>query len=157
MKLKAVLPQGRGELLASAVESDTFDTRVIKEVLIRHLHMRSGVGPAEFYIQDCDYANGRRGMFCEARLTGVSVNSKRAPDDFYNARAALERVYAQTLHPLLSRGEKLQLMISIMTDKPPKDGASSLVERSGRDPTVTIVGGMPLSPDLLREDEGLEA
>ena len=143
MKLKADLERDCDPAIVEALESDEFDKRVVTEVLIRHLHMSPDVGPAEFYIQLCDFAGRRRGLFCEARLTGVSVNNRRAVDDFFNARKALERVYAETIHPLMKPGERRQLMISLMLDQPPGRETTSLIERSGK-PAIWIEGGKPL-------------
>ena len=148
MKLKAVLKRGCPPELAQALESDEFDERVVMEVLVKYLHMSPNIGPAEFYIQECDYAGGRRGDLCEVRLTGVSVNRKRSVDNFYQARRALERVYAETIHPFLKPGQRLQLMVSEMLDRPPDKEETSLIERTGKQPAVWITGGAPL-PEII--------
>ncbi len=145
MKLKAVLKKGCLPEMQGAVESSGFYVQVVKRVLVPHLHMKEDVGPAECYIQECDLAVGRQHNLCEVRLSGVSVNKNRATNDFYRARAALERLYHETLAPHLKPGESLQLMVSLMLDQPPHGEMTSLIERRGG-AAIWITGGETLPP-----------
>lgn len=100
---------------------------VLERVLKRHLRVGE-FGPAEFYIQQCDLAVCSEPM-CEVRLTGVSVTTKRATDDFRAALAELEKVYKEVIEILLDPNEKLQLFVSLMLDQAPFGETSSLLER----------------------------
>jgi len=93
-------------------------------------------GPAEFYIQHCDFAIGDEPM-CEVRLTGVSVNRRRATDDFHLALKELEQVYAEVIRQYLPTGKKCQLFVSLMLDRAPLGESSSLLER---DPIYIVSG-----------------
>src|SRR3989344_3433236 len=127
MMVKADLHQERPDGMQAAVESAAFRERVYKEVLSTHLRVPAGWGPAEFYIQQCDLAVGA-GPMCEVRLSGVSVTSRRALDDFKDARKALQDIYQQTVKPFLRPGERMQMMVTIMLDRVPLDHNSTLVE-----------------------------
>jgi len=145
MKLKAVLREGCLPAIKAAVESEPFELLVVNRVLVPHLHMSQDVGPAEFYIQESDVAVGRRRNLCEVRLSGVSVSKRRATDDFYKARHALERLYQETIFPFLAKDEQLQLMVCLMLDQAPYLEKTSLIERSGK-PAIWITGGGTLPP-----------
>ena len=150
MKLKAVLLKGCLPEMQVALESEGFYAEVVKRVLLPHLHMKEGVGPAECYIQKCDIAVGRKESLCEVRLSGVSVNNDRSTNDFYRARRTLERLYHETLLQFLKKDERLQLMVSLMLDQPPFGEKSSLIERRGG-AAIWITGGKSLPP-LVHED-----
>jgi hypothetical protein len=123
MKLKAVVHRGTKdgfipdcpEELVKALND--LHTCVSERVLLKHLHA-VGFGPAEFYVQECDFAavGVSKFGFCEVRLTGVSVNDNRAPNDFVRARNELEAIYAELIKRYLPRGQKMQLFVSIMLD-----------------------------------------
>ena len=152
MKLKAVLNVSADAGMVNAVHFSAFRKRIVGEVLVPHLHMKEDIGPAEFYIQESDRVVGDERQLCEVRLTGVSANKNRATNDFYRARHALERIYAQTLHPLLRPGEKLQLMVSLMVDQPPLGENSTLIERKGGNPAIWIVQGQALPFSTIDEE-----
>lgn len=108
---------------------------VLERVLRKHLRVGK-FGPAEFYVQHCDLAIGNEPM-CEVRLTGVSVNTRRATYDFHSALEELERVYTEVIRKHLSPGEKCQLFVSLMLDRAPLGESSSLLER---DPIYVMFG-----------------
>lgn len=135
MKLKAEIHKERPAEMQAALESREFRTRILVEVLEPHLHVEKGFGPAEFYIQECDFSVGSDPM-CEVRLSGVSATKRRSTQDFENARDALERIYAETIKPFLKPGDRLQLMATIMLDRVPFDATSTLVEG----PAIWVVG-----------------
>lgn len=125
MKLKAVLEEDCSAALVALLESASFRAVILEEVLRRHLRV-GNFGPAEFYIQKCDFACGSDPM-CEVRLTGVSVNKKRATQDFENALMALENIYRDVLRKHVTK--KCQLFVSLMTDRAPMHYSSTLLER----------------------------
>lgn len=115
MKLKAVVPSNFPEELRERMNA--IRPVVLERVIGRHLH-RPEFGPAEFYVQICDEVDGMtHDPMCEVRLSGVSVTPDRAPVDFFNARAELEEIYLELLKLHLP-GVKVQLMVSIMLDRP---------------------------------------
>lgn len=128
MKLKAVVQDGCPQGLVDDLESAAFRDSVLSRVLKGHLRV-GDFGPAEFYIQKCDFACGG-GAMCEVRLTGVSVNKRRSTEDFENALEELERVYADVIkkHAEVVR-TRTQLFVSLMTDKAPLGMDSTLLER----------------------------
>ena len=133
MKLKAVVYSNCSVRLLEALQSREFRTRVLKDVLVPHLHVPDDFGPAEFYVQHCDLTHS--GPMCEARLTGVSVTENRSTTDFENARTALEDVYKDCIEKfLLPHGEECQLLVSIMLDQIPFNRKSSLIEA----PAITV-------------------
>lgn len=136
MKLKADLHEECPDAMRAAVESPAFRERIYREVLATHLRVPSGWGPAEFYIQQCDFAVGA-GPMCEVRLSGVSVNRRRSTQDFFDARLALQVIYAFTITPFLKPGERLQLMTTLMLDRVPLGHDSNMIE----DEAVWITGG----------------
>lgn len=138
MKIKAVVPDNLPESLKAALNGirPILMTRVIGP----HLH-RESFGPAEFYVQLCDEVDGRtHAPMCEVRLTGVSLTDDRCKTDFYKARAEIEKIYAETLAEHLPLNVELQLMVSIMLDKPLSSGGSTLVE--GEQSTTIVRGTM---------------
>ena len=113
MKLKAVIPDNFPKELKD--ELNALRRTVLSRVIGPHLH-RPSFGPAEFYVQFCDEVDGAtHGPMCEVRLSGVSVTADRAPEDFFNARIELEKIYKELLLKYLS-GIKVQLMVCIMLD-----------------------------------------
>jgi len=124
MKLKAVIQRDCPVILRDAIEGmrDEVMSRVIGPCL-----KRPNFGPAEFYIQECDVAVSKEG-FCEVRLSGVSLARDRSEKDFDDARHALEALYAEKIRPYLPRGQRMQLMVSIMLDAPRRSNDSTLVE-----------------------------
>ena len=126
MKLKAVLHKGAPEDMVHAIQRSAFRAEILN--LLRQ-NLRVGeFGPAEFYIQECDFAVGSDPM-CEVRLTGVSVNERRATADFIQMRRALEELYYHALEPhVLEGGRRLQLMVSLMVDQVPFGLKSPLIE-----------------------------
>lgn len=127
MKLKSVVHESCPETLLSALQSTSLRTSVLDRVLRPHLRVGE-FGPAEFYIQHCDIAVGDEPM-CEVRLTGVSVNTRRATDDFRDALRELEQVYREVIEKLLPPGQRCQLFVSMMLDRAPLGESSSLLER----------------------------
>jgi hypothetical protein len=129
MKLKAVLHKGCQPALVKHLQSQKFRSIILDEVLKRHLHVFN-FGPAEFYIQECDFACGSAPM-CEVRLTGVSVTGNRATNDFVRALAALEHCYVTALEPYHTSAShrRCQLLVSMMLDRPPFGMTSPLLER----------------------------
>ena len=127
MKLKSVVHESCPEDLLNALQSAELRKQVLERVLQKHLRVGE-FGPAEFYIQHCDIAVGDEPL-CEVRLTGVSVNKRRATDDFYAALCELEVVYKETIEKFLPRGQKCQLFVSMMLDRAPLGEQSSLLER----------------------------
>ena len=127
MKLKAVVHESCPKELLDALQGITLREEVYKRVLRDHLRVNR-FGPAEFYIQHCDLAVGNEPM-CEVRLTGVSVNTSRATKDFHDALRELELVYKLTIQQYLPAGQKCQLFVSLMLDRPPLGESSSLLER----------------------------
>ena len=127
MKLKSVVHESCPEALRKSLESTTLRELVLERVLRKHLRVGE-FGPAEFYVQHCDLAVGDEPM-CEVRLTGISVNTRRATDDFRNGLRGLEEVYSEILQALLPEGQKCQLFVSMMLDRPPLGESSSLLER----------------------------
>lgn len=133
MKLKSVVHESCPEDLLCALQSTSFRTSVLDRVLRPHLRVGE-FGPAEFYIQYCDIAVGDEPM-CEVRLTGVSVNTRRATDDFRDALRELEQVYREVIEKLLPSGQRCQLFVSMMLDCAPLGESSSLLER---DPVYVV-------------------
>lgn len=140
MKLKAVLQNGAPEKLIEKLQSDEFREEVLNFVLAKHLHVLS-MGPAEFYVQKCDFA-GTRPM-CEARLTGVSATPERTGKDFLEAREALQGLYYRIVSSYAT--SDLQLMVSIMADSAPEGLSSPLIEREG-DAAIWIRGSSSRKP-----------
>lgn len=130
MKLKSVVHETCPKNLLAALQGTSLRTSVLERVLRPHLRVGE-FGPAEFYIQHCDLAVGDEPM-CEVRLTGVSVNTRRATDDFRNALVELERVYREIIEKLLPSGQRCQLFVSVMLDRAPLGESTSLLEK---DPT----------------------
>ena len=128
MKLKAVLHDRCSKSLISALEGLQFREKVFERVLRRHLRFSENCGPAEFYIQNCDFACSEEAM-CEVRLTGVSVNTRRSTEDFRNALQELEAVYKEEITLHCRQGEKYQLFVSMMLDQCPFGESSPLMER----------------------------
>jgi hypothetical protein len=128
MKLKAVVQEGCPQELVDELEGAVFRNSILNRVLKKHLRVGE-FGPAEFYIQKCDFACGG-GAMCEVRLTGVSVNKRRSTEDFENAMEELERIYAEAISEYGEvNGESTQLFVSLMTDKAPLGMGSPLLER----------------------------
>lgn len=127
MKLKADVVNA--DLCPDAVEiarilsSRAFAAEVAWRILAPHLKSPK-LGPAEFYLQECDFAvSGEEEVGVEARLSGVSgptIATRRAADDYPNALAALAGLYRETIERLLSRGLRCQLFVALMTDTPVK-------------------------------------
>ena len=133
MKLKAVLGDGCDPELVKALESASFVDQVKNRVLRGYLCMVD-IGPAEFYVQKCDFACSNGAAMCEVRLTGVSVNTKRSTQNFLDALEALEDLYREVLSKHLPpSGETCQLFVSMMLDRPPFGMDTSLLERK---PTI---------------------
>lgn len=139
MKLKATFTKGVVPLMHQAVEQTHFRRAVLDQVLKRHL--RTGdLGPAEFYIQLSDFTvptENPTELMCEVKLSGVSVNMRRAGQDFVDAREALEILYKDTLQRTLRKGQRMQLMVSLAVDRPPLDMHTTLIEREG-EPAVWL-------------------
>ncbi len=127
MKLKSVVHETCPEELLKVLQSKRLRTEVLERVLQPHLRVGK-FGPAEFYIQHCDLAVGDEPL-CEVRLTGVSVNTRRATDDFRNALRELEQVYREVIEKHLPSGQHCQLFVSMMLDRAPLGEASSLLEQ----------------------------
>lgn len=131
MKLKAVVAKGCPDKVIAALENSEFRNRIAITVLKEHLRLENP-GPAEFYIQECDFAVGG-GPMCEVRLTGVSVTKDRSTNDFHRAVEALEKCYREVLEqhliPSLKEGEGCQLFVSIALDLAPLGETSNLIER----------------------------
>lgn len=124
MKLKAVVPDNCPKILVEAFNA--MRPQLMERVIGPHLH-RPHFGPAEAYVQKCDEADGgTHGLFCEARLTGVSLADDRSIQDFRNARQALEDIYRELIEQYLYEGHEMQLFVSLMVDG--KIGDSSLLE-----------------------------
>ncbi len=113
MKLKAAVAHSTPDKLVRALEN--LRERVAQDVLAGPLGSPN-YGPAEFYVQDCDYGDPSAGLFVEARLTGVSRRDDR---NFEGALAALREVYVSTIKQNLKSGRHLQLMVTIMVDLEP--------------------------------------
>lgn len=124
MKLKAVIGRHMEQELQDEIE--VMRGEVMARVIGPHLH-RPNFGPAEFYIQRCDFAHSEK-AFCEVRLTGVSMTRDRSDKDFDDACEALEALYREKIEETLFHPKQVQLMVSLMLDQPRRDG-SCLVER----------------------------
>lgn len=125
MKLKAdivnddLLP--RANYIANVLWSKEFAAAVAERVLGPHLKSRE-LGPAEFYIQECDLAvSASPAAGIEARLSGISgptVATRRSIDDYPNALRELTTLYRETIGSLLPIGSRCQLFVALMTDTP---------------------------------------
>jgi len=119
MKLKAVLDPGTPKGLVDYLNSREFAAIILNDVLKAHLHIPSSWIGADFYVQNCDFGvGGNPGLFCEARLTGVSKNDDRSVNDFRRTLTAIEQEYKIAIHRSIPRGTKVQLMVCIMLDRP---------------------------------------
>lgn len=127
MKLKAVLHRGCHPEVITKLESPEFRQAILDDVL-SHLGAQ-GFGPAEFYIQACDFAVGESKPMCEVRLTGVSVTKSRSTQNFEDTLAALEQVYTDALRPHFASEEPIQLLVSLMLDRAPFGYTTALLER----------------------------
>ena len=128
MKLKAVVHSDCPQELICALQNGIFRTAVLLRVLVPHLHVPTGFGPAEFYVQHCDLSDSE--PFCEIRLTGISVTTGRSTDDFDQAAESLEKVCKGIIKTWLPKGQKCQLMVSIMLDQVPFGKETALIERN---------------------------
>ncbi len=127
MKLKAVLNRGCTPEVTAMLESPEF-WQAIRDDVLCHLGAHD-FGPAAAYLQACDFAVGGSKPMCEVRLTGVSVTTGRSTQNFEDALAALERVYADALRPHFTPEEPIQLLVSVMLDQKPFGRESALLER----------------------------
>ena len=116
MKLKAVVAKGTSQELVD--EFNNLRGYVLDSVVGRYLH-RPQMGPAGFYVQECDFADPSGGLLCEVRLTGVSRTRDRSEADFESARDELEKIYRSCIEHLLYEGEEVELMVTVMVDGPP--------------------------------------
>ncbi len=137
MKLKAVLinfdPHASEtdallEALHSAALLESVEDRVIRGAL-----RSSEMGPAEWYLQECDmgrHPSGKRGV--EVRLTGVSKTWKRSDADFTSAREELLDIYRKAIEKNLSARRECQLFVAVMVDAPVQleNGISSPIVES---------------------------
>jgi len=115
MKLKAVVPDNCPKELIEALNK--MRPAVMERVIGPHLK-RPDFGPAEMYVQVCDIADGdTHKLFCEARLTGVSLADDRSKADFRNARAELERIYKELIQMFLPVKKEMQLYVQIYLDE----------------------------------------
>ena len=127
MKLKAVLHKGCLPALTEAIHSLEFRDRVLREVLVPHLHVPSDWGPTQFYIQETDFAVGGKPM-CVVNLSAVSLTESRSTQDFRDAAAALERVYGENIATHLEGDEVVELFVVIALDGVPFNMKSTLIE-----------------------------
>lgn len=128
MKLKATISRRVMESEGLIIALETIRSRVLNEVLKPCLKT-GDFGPAEFFVQECDFANrATHEPFCEARLTGVSINDDRAPNDFRRAVKKLFSIYKDVIEKLTKKGIKTQLYVSLMLDAPLPNTDSSIVE-----------------------------
>ncbi len=127
MKLKAVLHKGCLPALVDTIHSPEFRDRILREVLVPHLHVPADWGPTQFYIQETDYAVGGKPM-CVVNLSAVSLTESRSTQDFRDAAAALERVYGENIATHLEEGEVVELFVVIALDGVPFNMKSTLVE-----------------------------
>ena len=116
MKLKATVAEDTPRSLVRALNA--VRPRVQEEVIGPHLH-RPSFGPAELYVQVCDEGDSSAGLFCEVRLSGVTRTRDRSEADFDRSLSALAAIYRQTIRTGLPKGQRLQMMVSIMVDTPP--------------------------------------
>lgn len=128
MKIKAVVhPDSPPEFIKFLNEE--IGINILNEVLVPCLHVSKDFGPAEAYIQECDLARGcNPGFLCEVRLTGVSLNRKRAVDDFDRTKNELVRLYREAIKRFFPKGKRVQLFISVMVDKPLPLSGENLLE-----------------------------
>lgn len=149
MKLKAATSDSMPEAAVEAM--DKMRPLVLERALVPYLHVPPDFGPAEFYIQLTDKADGStHALFVEARLSGVSVTRRRSTQDFYDARAALEAAYREILEAHLAVGTRVQLMVAIMLDQRPFDEESSLIEGT---PSAVWVEGKKNDASIRQTDE----
>lgn len=135
MKLKAVVSSN---FPASFISALNRIRGIVMERVIGPILNRPDFGSAEFYVQKCDEVDGEtHSPMCEVRLTGVSITTDRCQDDFFKARAELEKIYAEIIETHFGSGMEIQLMVSIMLDQPLKNG-STLIE--GTIPAIIIAG-----------------
>lgn len=115
MKLKAVVSDNCPAILVEAF--DKIRPIVMQRVVTLHLK-RPNFGPAEFYVQKCDLADGEtHEQFCEVRLTGVSLARDRSIQDFSNACEALKLIYEELIQEYLPLGQKMQLYVQVYLDE----------------------------------------
>ncbi len=126
MKVEPSVTRTAPPLVIADLSQTNLADRIYEEVLRQHLHVKE-MGPAEFYVDppnlSIERSNGELG--CEVRLTGVSYTRERSEQDFYNARAALQDIYAAVISVHLPLGMKMQLFVVIMIDQPIRDPDSS--------------------------------
>ncbi|MDP3727128.1 MAG: hypothetical protein Q8R35_00635 [bacterium] len=107
--------------IGMAIEGRPFAERMAEEV-IEPILGASGLGPAEFYIQECDPATSPAKLFgIEIRLTGLSgpdTAPHRAHLDYPKALDALTNLYYGTIAEHLGHGGRAQLLVSLMCDSP---------------------------------------
>lgn len=124
MKIQAVVTMGTPERLVNALNRMETAERIGAMVLWPYLHVDlETMGPAEAYLQECDFMRPRRNdaRGCEVRMSGVSNNGRRSGADFDNAREALERIYKEIIEQNLRKGARIQLYVVIMIDMPYTD------------------------------------
>jgi len=133
MKLKAVVSDEVKKISPDFVDVlNKLRPIVLRNVLVPHLHV-GNFGPAEFYVQHCDFADGEtHDLFCEVRLTGVSLNDDRSVNDFRRALNELENIYRELIEAHFSAGILVQFYVSIMLDAHLPGTFSSIIENEPR-------------------------
>lgn len=116
MKLKAAV-SGLHPVLVEKLNK--LRQRVLGSILVPYLKVSPTFSSAEFYVQKCDFADDETHTpFCEVRLSGVSVNDERAPNDFRRARRALADVYRDLIATHSKIGTRTDHTTTIMLDAP---------------------------------------
>lgn len=141
MKLKAAatrtLPKKLFEAFNSSPTADEF-----KQIAVRHLRVRADdFGPATHFVQETDptVPNSDGAMGVSVVWSQVSVNSRRAPDDFRAALRAVERYYYKLIAQYLIEGQEAQLFCVMALDMPvkfPGEEPTNLIEL----PSKTVKG-----------------
>lgn len=83
------------------------------------VHDTRGWGPAEFYVQQCQYGYAQD-LFVRVELSGVSVGQRKIAS-LKRARERLEKIYADLIKRYVPKGTLVQLQVVIMVDTPVRE------------------------------------
>ena len=137
MKLKAVVYEDAPKGLIERLNGIRYT--VFIEVLQPILHVPKDFGPADFYVQQCDFctrdthqpSNEHMCVVGLSNVSGPTIARSRSINAYYEARARLQDIYTDIWEAFLPRGERCQLYVSIALDSPisdPNGRATTLAE-----------------------------
>ena len=125
MKAKAVTTHDAPVALVVAL--DGLRTRLYKDVLVPFFNapVDNELGPAEFYVQKSDFANGgSHPLFINYNFSGVTWKEER---NFEGALAKIDEILEELVGKHC-KAHKVQIFVVICTSKP--DGSSAKMYES---------------------------